>query len=105
MVFSVVLLVGFAVSPESPRFVPKVARQRRNGSSATTEAHGMAELDTEVSLGAGALGDPFSEVQKERSAKYSECFSSKDRIAWRTMIGILVQIGQQGKQPIHPSPI
>ena len=28
-------------------------------------------------------------------AKYSEILSMKDRILWRTMIGILVQIGQQ----------
>lgn len=33
---------------------------------------------------------------KERGqASYAECFSPKDRILWRTMIGVLVQIGQQ----------
>ena len=37
-----------------------------------------------------------TQKDKERGdAKYRECFSPKDRILWRTMIGILVQIGQQ----------
>jgi len=33
--------------------------------------------------------------QERGQASYAECFSPKDRILWRTMIGILVQIGQQ----------
>lgn len=33
--------------------------------------------------------------QERGQARYAECFSAKDRILWRTMIGILVQIGQQ----------
>lgn len=33
--------------------------------------------------------------QERGQASYVECFSTKDRILWRTMIGICVQIGQQ----------
>jgi SP family sugar:H+ symporter-like MFS transporter len=40
------------------------------------------------------------EDEKRGDASYAECFSPKDRILWRTMIGILVQIGQQVKS-IH----
>lgn len=34
---------------------------------------------------------------KRGEAKYSECFSMKDRILWRTMIGVLIQVAQQGE--------
>lgn len=37
-----------------------------------------------------------TEKDKERGqARYAECFSPKDRILYRTLIGIFVQIGQQ----------
>lgn len=33
--------------------------------------------------------------EERGQARYTECFSPKDRILWRTMIGVCVQIGQQ----------
>lgn len=35
------------------------------------------------------------EDEERGQVSYAECFSPKDRILWRTMIGVFVQIGQQ----------
>ena len=96
MVFSLLLLVGFILSPESPRFLAKLDRWeqcRRNLASlrGLTVDDPAIEQELEEVRSAAA-------VDRERGqASYRECFSTKDRIAWRTTIGILVQVGQQGE--------
>lgn len=96
MVFSFMLLVGFILSPESPRFLARQGRWeecRKNLASLRGVPQDHADIDVELDEVRAA-----AEQDNERgNAKYSECFSMKDRIAWRTMIGILVQIGQQGE--------
>lgn len=96
MVFSFFLLVGFVLSPESPRYLARKGRWeecRKNLASLRGVPQDDPEIDVELDEVRAA-----AEADNERGqAKYSECFSTKDRIAWRTMIGILVQIGQQGK--------
>lgn len=43
-----------------------------------------------------ALVEEGVRADEERGqVSYAECFSPKDRILWRTMIGLFVQIGQQ----------
>jgi SP family sugar:H+ symporter-like MFS transporter len=36
-----------------------------------------------------------AEDEKRGTSSYAECFSTKNRILWRTMIGVLIQVGQQ----------
>ena len=99
MVFSAMLFVGFLLSPESPRFLAKKERWeqcRNNLANLRGLPADHSDIDVEMDEVRAA-----AEKDKERGqARYAECFSMKDRIAWRTMIGILVQIGQQGRSSL-----
>ncbi len=96
MVFSALLLVGFVLSPESPRFLARKERWeqcRHNLASLRGLPEDHSDIDVEMDEVRMA-----AEKDRERGqASYAECFSTQDRIAWRTMIGILVQVGQQGE--------
>lgn len=96
MVFSALLLVGFLLSPESPRFL---ARQERWEQCRANLANlrGIPADDPDIDVEMDQVRAAAEKDKERGQASYSECFSMKDRIAWRTMIGILVQIGQQGK--------
>lgn len=96
MGFSFFLLVGFLFSPESPRFLAKKERWescRKNLANLRGLPIDHDDIDVEMDE---------VRMKKEKddemgSPSYAECFSTKDRILWRTMIGICVQIGQQSE--------
>ncbi|KAK1922999.1 hexose transporter [Papiliotrema laurentii] len=94
MVWSAGLLIGFILSPESPRYLAKQGKWeecRKNLASLRGVPVDDPDIDVEMDeVHAATLKD-----QERGQARYSECFSPKDRILWRTMIGIFVQIGQQ----------
>ncbi|KAK8843946.1 hypothetical protein IAR55_006738 [Kwoniella newhampshirensis] len=94
MVWAALLLIGFLFSPESPRFLAKKGRWEACQKN-------LANL-RDLPIDDPAIAEEMEEVraatikdQERGNARYAECFSPKDRILWRTMIGILVQIGQQ----------
>ncbi|WWD21400.1 hypothetical protein CI109_105885 [Kwoniella shandongensis] len=94
MVWAALLLLGFLFSPESPRFLAKKGRWDACRKS-------LANL-RDLPVDDPAIEAEMEEVraatikdQERGAAHYSECFSPKDRILWRTMIGVCVQIGQQ----------
>lgn len=92
--FAFCLLVGFIFSPESPRFLAKKEKWeacRKNLASLRGLPVDHEDIDVEMDEVRIA-----KEKDDERgAASYLEVFSTKDRILWRTMIGICVQIGQQ----------
>jgi len=98
LVWSAALFVGFLLSPESPKFLAYKGRwdeARKNlcilrgVKKDEGEAGGLIDAEMEDIRYAKEQDD------KRGEAKYSECFSMKDRILWRTMIGVLIQIAQQ----------
>ncbi|OCF78908.1 hexose transporter [Kwoniella mangroviensis CBS 8886] len=94
MAWAVLLLVGFVLSPESPRFLAKKGKWdhcRKNLANLRGLPMDHPDIETEMEeVRAATIKD-----QEQGDARYLECFSTKDRILWRTMIGIFVQIGQQ----------
>lgn len=95
MVFSALLLAGFILSPESPRFLAKKERWEECRHN-LANLRGLPEDDQEIDVEMDEVRAAAEKDKERGQARYSECFSTQDRIAWRTMIGILVQIGQQG---------
>ncbi|ORY29639.1 putative hexose transport-related protein [Naematelia encephala] len=94
MVWSALLLGGILFSPESPRFLAKKGKWehcRKN----LANLRGLPIDDPEIDVEMDHVHEETLKDQEHGDARYAECFSMKDRILWRTMIGILVQIGQQ----------
>ncbi|WRT69327.1 uncharacterized protein IL334_006311 [Kwoniella shivajii] len=94
MAWAVLLLVGFVLSPESPRFLAKKGKWdlcRKNLANLRGLPMDHPDIEAEmIEVREANLKD-----QEQGAASYLECFSTKDRILWRTMIGVFVQIGQQ----------
>ncbi|WVQ72697.1 hypothetical protein IAR50_002257 [Cryptococcus sp. DSM 104548] len=94
MVWATLLLIGFVLSPESPRFLAKKGKWdqcRKNLANLRGLPIDDPEIDAEMEdVRAATVRD-----QERGDAHYAECFSPKDRILWRTMIGLLIQAGQQ----------
>ncbi|ODN92108.1 hexose transporter [Cryptococcus wingfieldii CBS 7118] len=94
MVWATLLFIGFVLSPESPRFLAKKGKWdhcRKNLANLRGLAIDDPEIDAEMKeVEAATIKD-----QEQGDAHYAECFSPKDRILWRTMIGLLIQAGQQ----------
>jgi SP family sugar:H+ symporter-like MFS transporter len=96
LAFAFFLLIGFIFSPESPRFLAKHERWadcRKN----LANLRGLPQDDHEVDVELDEVRIKKEEDEKRGHPKYTEVFSTKDRILWRTMIGILVQVGQQSE--------
>lgn len=96
LAFAFFLLVGFIFSPESPRFLAKHERWadcRKN----LANLRGLPQDDHEIDVELDEVRIKKEEDEKRGQPKYTEVFSTKDRILWRTMIGILVQVGQQSE--------
>ncbi|KAL7422677.1 hypothetical protein Q5752_001968 [Cryptotrichosporon argae] len=94
MAFDALLLFGFILLPESPRFLAKKGKWehcRKN----LANLRGLPLDDQAIDVEMDEVRMKTEEDEKRGNPSYIECFSMKDRILWRTMIGILVQIGQQ----------
>ncbi|WVQ81832.1 hypothetical protein IAT38_003959 [Cryptococcus sp. DSM 104549] len=94
MVWAALLLVGFVLSPESPRFLAKKGKWdlcRKNLANLRGLPIDHPDIDTEME----EVREATAREEERGQASYAECFSPKDRILWRTMIGVCVQIGQQ----------
>jgi hypothetical protein len=94
MAFDLGLLIGFLLMPESPSFL---ARHNRFDESRKSLARlrGLSieskEIEDEM-----VIVHKQAEADNERgNVSWKECFSTEDRILWRVMIGVCVQIGQQ----------
>lgn len=94
MVWAALLFVGFLFSPESPRFLAKRERWQECRKS-LANLRGLPIDDHEIDVEMDEVQAAAAEDKKRGQAHYYECFSTKDRILYRTMIGICVQIGQQ----------
>ncbi|WVF65292.1 hypothetical protein IAT40_000016 [Kwoniella sp. CBS 6097] len=94
MVWAAALFVGFLLSPESPRFLAKKGKWdhcRKNLANLRGLPMDHPDIDAEMI----EVREKTIKDQEIGDASYLECFSTKDRILWRTMIGVFVQIGQQ----------
>lgn len=94
MAYDVGLLIGFILSPESPRFLAKQGKwdKCRKALANLRSVHvDDPSLDEEMVQ----VKKTAEEEKQQGAVSYKECFSTKDRILWRVMIGVCVQIGQQ----------
>lgn len=94
MAYDVGLLVGFILMPESPRFLAKKGltdKARKSLANLRGVPVDSAEIDAEFA----EVEIKAAEDKSRGDVSYKECFSMKDRILWRVMIGVCVQIGQQ----------
>ncbi|WVO14431.1 hypothetical protein L204_102064 [Cryptococcus depauperatus] len=94
MVWAILLLGGFILSPESPRFLAKKGEwDKCRENLANLRGVPIDHPDVEIEM--EEVREATINDQERGQAHYAECFSPKDRILWRTMIGVFVQIGQQ----------
>lgn len=94
LVWSGLLLIGFILSPESPAYLAG----RGDWEKARINLAKLRDLpadDEEITLELEEMRIAKEEEAKLGEARYAEVFSNKDRIAWRTMIGCLIQACQQ----------
>jgi sugar porter (SP) family MFS transporter len=94
LIWSGLLLIGFILSPESPAYLAG----RGDWEKARINLAKLRDLpadDEEITLELEEMRIAKEEEAKLGEARYAEVFSNKDRIAWRTMIGCLIQACQQ----------
>ncbi len=94
LIWTSLLLVGFIASPESPRFLAHHGRWDEAKTS-LARLRGLPEEDEDIAIEMEEIRLAKEDEEEMGDAKYSECFSMKDSILLRTMIGLAVQIGQQ----------
>lgn len=85
------LFIGFIFSPESPRFLARKNKWeecRKN----LANLRGLPIDDPEIDIEMDEIRVSKEADDVKGNARYSEILSMKDRILWRTMIGILVQV-------------
>lgn len=94
LVWASILFLGFLASPESPRFLASKERWDDSRKS-LARLRGLSVDDPELEMEMEEIKIAKAEDDARGAVKYSECFSMKDMILYRTMVGITVQIGQQ----------
>ncbi|KAK4686949.1 MFS transporter, SP family, sugar:H+ symporter, partial [Tremellales sp. Uapishka_1] len=94
MLWAALLLVGFVLCPESPRFYAKQGKWEECR-KALANMRGLAIDDPELDVEMDEVAHHAEEDKLKGDVSYKEIFSTKDRILWRVMIGVCVQIGQQ----------
>ena len=94
LVWSGLLLVGFVLSPESPAFLAGKGEWEKARIN-LAKLRNLPVDDDEITLELEEMRIDREEQDKLGKARYAEVFSTKDRIAWRTMVGCLIQACQQ----------
>lgn len=94
LIWAAILLVGFALCPESPRFLAGKNRWDEAKQNLARMRH-LPIDDQAIAIEMEDIRLAKEEDDKRGNASYLECFSMKNMILFRTMIGILIQIGQQ----------
>jgi hypothetical protein len=94
MAFDVGLLIGFLLMPESPSFLARKGKwdQCRK---ALASLRSLSVDDPAVDDEMHEVAQAAAKAKAQGDVSYREIFSTKDRILWRVMIGVCVQIGQQ----------
>lgn len=94
MAFDVLLLIGFGLMPESPQFLARKGRWEQCRMALATlrdlppDSPGIDDEMKQVAVKA-------KQAEDQGQVSYKEVFSAKDRIRYRVMVGVCVQIGQQ----------
>ncbi|KAL1407813.1 hypothetical protein Q8F55_007248 [Vanrija albida] len=94
MAYDLGLLIGFSLLPESPRFLAKKGRWdqcRKNLASLRSLPIDHPAMEHEMEV----IRQKTAEDEARGNVRWAEVFSPQDRILYRVMIGVLVQVGQQ----------
>lgn len=94
LVWGFLLFIGFALSPESPSYFAKKGEFEKS-KNAIARLRGLDQDDLAVEAALEAIKVRQAQEASLGESSYRELFSHKDRIAFRTLIGCLLQIGQQ----------
>lgn len=94
LAFGLFLATGFAFSPESPGFLASKGRLEQCR-AAIARLRGLDVEDPLVQEEYELVLEKKAQEDLLGEASYRECFSMKDRILLRTVIGCVIQIGQQ----------
>lgn len=91
LVFAALLFVGFVFSPESPLFLAKKGRWEECRSN-LANLRGLHVEDSDIDVEMDEIRIKTEEDKEKGAASYAEVFSTKDRILYRVLIGIFVQV-------------
>lgn len=94
MAYDLGLLIGFSLLPESPRFLAKKGKWdqcRKNLANFRSLPVDHPAIEHEMEI----IKQKTAEDLARGNPTWAECFSTRDRILWRVMIGVMVQVGQQ----------
>lgn len=94
MAFDVGLLIGFLLMPESPSFLARKGRWDECR-KALASLRSLKVDDPAMDQEMHEVAEAAAKAKEQGNASYREIFSTKDRILYRVMVGVCVQIGQQ----------
>lgn len=94
LIWGCMLFVGFALSPESPSYFAKKGKYEES-KKALSRLRGLPIESQEIEEAFEAIKARQLADSQLGDSTYRELFSMKDRIAFRTLIGVLLQVGQQ----------
>ncbi|KAL7412573.1 hexose transporter [Mrakia frigida] len=94
LVWGLILFIGFALSPESPSYFAKKGKFEES-KKALARLRGLPIDSPEIEAAFEAIKVRQVQEASLGDSTYRELFSMKDRIAFRTLIGVFLQVGQQ----------